>query len=339
VEHWVSTYGKQLGGFRDSDNKPPRHSFFYPIEAYHRECVSGVEEICRQGFGEIEVHLHHDNDTPENLHRVLLEGRQRLAEDHGQLAMDRETGALHYGFIHGNWALNNSHPQGRWCGVNDEVRILKTTGCYADFTMPAAPDRAQTRTINSIYYGTSCAEHPGGHDGGPRVGTAQQPADSLMMIQGPLVLNWRKRKFGLVPRVENACLQGNQPATVHRIPDWLKARVQVPSRPDWFFVKLHTHGANEGNMNALLGEPMREFHRGLSELAEKHANFRYHYVTARELYNLARAAEAGWTGEVDSARDHELLWNSDFSTRSDREAVPTTSSHPADAVRPAYSCR
>ena len=34
-----------------------------------------------------------------------------------------------------------------------------------------------------------------------------------------------------------------------------------------------------------------------------------HYVTAREMYNLIRAAEAGWRGDVDGARDYELTWN------------------------------
>jgi hypothetical protein len=37
--------------------------------------------------------------------------------------------------------------------------------------------------------------------------------------------------------------------------------------------------------------------------------FRYHYVTAREMFNLVKAAEAGWEGSVDEARDFELLPN------------------------------
>jgi hypothetical protein len=89
--------------------------------------------------------------------------------------------------------------------------------------------------------------------------------------------------------------------------NWLRARVQVPTRPDWFFVKLHTHGANEKNMTALLGEPMVQFHRHLRERSEADPAFRFHYVTAREMYNLARAAEAGWTGTVAEARDFELV--------------------------------
>jgi hypothetical protein len=309
VERWVSDYPRRLGEFRDADGRPPRHSFFYPIEEYHRECVSGVEEICRQGFGEIEVHLHHDNDTPENLRRQLTEGVRVLAEEHGQLAVDRHTGEVKYGFIHGNWALNNSHPHGRWCGVNDEISILRETGCYADFTMPCAPERLQTRTVNSIYYARSRPDRPCGHDRGTPIGTAPQPPGSLMLVQGPLVLSRRRAKWGIIPRVENGCLQGNQPPTADRIPDWVRAGVRVPARPDWAFAKLHTHGANEGNMDALIGDAAARFHEGLRAMADADPNFRFHYVTAREMYNLARAAEAGWTGSVNEARDHELTWN------------------------------
>src|SRR5262245_39848920 len=32
VERWVRDYPRQFGGFRDSDGRTPRHTFFYPIE-------------------------------------------------------------------------------------------------------------------------------------------------------------------------------------------------------------------------------------------------------------------------------------------------------------------
>jgi hypothetical protein len=130
-----------------------------------------------------------------------------------------------------------------------------------------------------------------------------------MLIQGPLVLDWRRRKWGVFPRVENGCLQGNQAPGRDRIDLWLKARVRVPKRPDWFFVKLHTHGAPESNQRVLLGPPMTDFHRELARRAGADPAFHFHYVTAREMYNLARAAEAGWQGTVDGARDYELVWD------------------------------
>ena len=121
------------------------------------------------------------------------------------------------------------------------------------------------------------------------------------------MLDWGRRRWGILPRVENGCLQGSQPPSAGRIDAWLKAGVSIPARPDWTFVKLHTHGAHESNMNALLGQPMLELHQALARRSAADPSFHYHYVTAREMYNLACAAEAGWTGEVDPARDFQLI--------------------------------
>jgi hypothetical protein len=37
-------------------------------------------------FGEVEIHLHHDNDTPDNMHQTLTRFRDTLAKEHGLLA-------------------------------------------------------------------------------------------------------------------------------------------------------------------------------------------------------------------------------------------------------------
>jgi hypothetical protein len=311
VARWLRDYPRQFENVRDSDGRNPRHTFFYPLDEYEPEFLDALAELCRQGFGEVEIHLHHDGDSAKRLARTLTDYRQLLAEQHGLLSFNRQTGATAYGFIHGNWALCNSRPDGRWCGVSDELDVLRETGCYADFTMPSAPDPTQSRTINGLYYARSAGGRPRAHDRGVAVGTAPAPADALLMIQGPLVLNWLRRKWGLVPRLENGCIQATQPATLDRLPLWIKARVQVPTRPDWYFVKLHCHGAGHEAHEALLGRPMIAFHEALARYAEDNPWFHYHYVTAREMYNLARAAESGWCGTVSGALDHELIWNGD----------------------------
>ena len=307
VQAWLRDYPRVVGEFRDSDGRPPRHTFFYPMEQYNREHLDALATLCGAGFGEVEVHLHHDHDTPENLRRSLIEYKEKIAERHGLLARRRHSQELVYAFVHGDWALDNSRPDGRNCGINNELDILRETGCYADFTLPSAPSPTQTRQINSIYYAVDDPLKPKSHNHGARVGYGAAPDRALMLIQGPLLLNWRERRFGLFPKIENACIQSKQAATARRIDLWLKARVQVPARPDWFFVKLHTHGAPEGNQRVLLGDPMREFHQALAARARQNARFHFHYVTAREMYNLVRAAEAGWRGTVADARDFELV--------------------------------
>ena len=37
VERWVRDYPRQFGGCRDSDGRPPRYTYFYPIEEYEPE--------------------------------------------------------------------------------------------------------------------------------------------------------------------------------------------------------------------------------------------------------------------------------------------------------------
>ena len=177
--------------------------------------------------------------------------------------------------------------------------------------MPSAPEptQTQTRTINSIYYAVDDPIRPKSHDRGTRAGTVPPLANAMLLIQGPLVLDWRGRKWGMIPRIENGCIQGNQPATIERLDAWLKAGVRVPTRPDWFFVKLHTHGAPESNQQVLLGEPMVRFHEELAQRSRVNPNFHFHYVTAREMYNLVRAAEVGWQGTVAETRDYELVFN------------------------------
>jgi hypothetical protein len=309
LDKWLREYPRQFAACRDSDGRSPQHTFFYPIDEYEAEHVDALGELCRAGFGEVEMHLHHDGDTPSNLRQKLLEFKQILGEQHGLLARDRDKSELRYGFVHGNWALCNSRPDGRWCGVNEELEVLRETGCYADFTMPSAPHVTQSRKINSLYYAVSKPGRPRSHDSGVDLGTGPRPANSLLLIQGPLVFNWRKRKAGILPRLENGCVQNSQPATLARVANWMKARIQVPSRPDWFFVKLHAHGAEETSHDALLGEPMAEFRRDLAAHAKKNRHFHFHYVTAREMYNLVRAAEEGWKGPVSGALDYELVWN------------------------------
>lgn len=308
VAAWLEQYPRLFWRFADSDGRPPRHTFFYPLEQYDRLEMEGIAELCGDGYGEVEVHLHHDHDTSFALRTRLIQYTRLLRQRHGLLARRRGAGehSIAYGFVHGNWALDNSRPDGRWCGVNDELNVLRQTGCYADFTLPSAPHITQTPTINSIYYAVDDPDRPRSHDYGVAVGSARQPDGALMLIQGPLMLDWDRRKWGMLPRIENACIHHNQLPTIRRLDLWLRARVQVATRPDWFFVKLHTHGAPETNQRVLLGEPMVHFHRELARRARENPNFHFHYVTSREMYNLVKAAEAGWAGSVEDARDFEL---------------------------------
>ena len=75
---------------------------------------------------------------------------------------------------------------------------------------------------------------------------AKLPEKSLLMIQGPLTLNWHERKWGLLPRIENGDLHARNPPTWDRFEQWLSTGVRVTGQPNWVFVKLHTHRDHGG---------------------------------------------------------------------------------------------
>ena len=306
VDRWCKEYRELAGKHRDADGRPPQHSFFYPEEEYAPEYLDKLAELCADGYGEIEVHLHHDNDTEANFRESITRFCRILHERHGAIPRDPVSGELRFGFIHGNWCLDNSRPDGRWCGINNELILLRELGCYADFTMPSAPSDTQTRTINSIYYASDDPRAPKSHDDGTPVRVGGHASGDLMLIQGPLGLNWRKRKFGVIPSIENADVRGGQPPSPGRVDDWVRTGVHVEGRPEWVFVKIHTHGTQEADMDTLLGAPTDAMHSYLEKAYNDGKRHVLHYVSAREAYNIAKAAEAGLEGNPHDYRDYVL---------------------------------
>jgi len=304
VARWREDLPRLCANHRDADGRPPVHSFFYPEEEYRPEHLDSLVELCRLGLGEIEIHLHHDGDTEAALREKLSRFTELLASRHDALPRDPQSGQPRWAFIHGNWALDNSHPDGRHCGVNNELIVLREEGCYADFTFPAAPDPCQPRTINRIYYAKDDPQRPKSHDTGERVRVGGQAHGDLMIIQGPLGLRWNSRKFGIFPRIENSDLRTVCGPTPDRIDAWVRTGIHVHGRPEWIVVKVHTHGAEDCDMDTLLGAPMDAAYTHLETRYNDGRDWKLHYVSARETYNIIKAAEAGLEGDPGQYRDY-----------------------------------
>ncbi|WP_426703017.1 hypothetical protein ACPPVV_08510 [Rhodanobacter sp. Col0626] len=306
VDRWCRDYRALASTHRDADGRPPQHTFFYPEEEYLEEHLQKIAALCAEGYGEIEIHLHHDDDTEANFRTTISRFNELLHERHGALPRDPLTGQLRFGFIHGNWSLDNSRADGRWCGINNELILLRELGCYADFTLPSAPSDTQTRMINAIYYATDDPLRPKSHNSGEPVRVGGKASGDLMIVQGPLGLNWRERRFGLIPRIESADVRRNCPPTPARVDAWVRTGIHVEGRPEWIFVKVHTHGTQERDMDTLLGPAAHAMHDHLERHYNDGARHVLHYVTAREVYNIIKAAEAGKSGNPDAWRDFEL---------------------------------
>jgi hypothetical protein len=307
MSDWMDRYPKVAGAHRDAEGKIPPHSFFYPWDEFEEWEFSRLAELCAGGWGEIELHLHHCDDTEEILRDKLREAIQAF-RSYGALSLGPD-GRPAFGFIHGNWALNNSRSQEEknWCGVNDEATVLLSEGCYADFTFPAWRQTAQPRQVNSIYYAPSSPAHPKGHDRGERAAVGQRkPPPGLLMIQGALVPYLDQRGGGRSWGMDDSDVASYRRYHPERLDRWVKAGIHVLGRPDRIFVKLHTHGAPEENRHALLGKDLDALFSDAEARYNDGERYRLHYVTAREMYNVIRATmdEAG--DDLMKARDYLL---------------------------------
>jgi hypothetical protein len=301
VRAWAEGYPRLAGRYRDGDGRPPRHSFFFPGEEYEPEYLEALAGLARAGLGEVELHLHHDADTAAGVRQKIHEYLALYAR-HGHLARDPD-GRLRYAFIHGNWALANGRADGTRCGVDGELPILWETGCYADLTFPAAPDECQTRVVNQIYWPTGDLSRRRSYDHGERARVGVVRDDRILLLTGPLGLALRAAPVPL--SIEAGDVTGHFPASARRVRSWVSQNVHVAGRPEWVFVKVHTHGAQEDTAASLLGPGGAALHDALARYNDG-AAWTLHYVTAREMYNIARAAMDGKTGDPGAFRDYVL---------------------------------
>ena len=266
----------------DATGQPPCFTFFYPQEEYNREILDTLAKLSRTRLTDVEVHIHHADDTAATLRAKLSDFLTRLEEQHGLL--HRHNGERVFGFIHGNWALDNSLPGGRWCGVTGELQLLRDLGCYADFTMPSVPSPTQSRTVNRIYWTNGDPTRPRGFDRGTVATPHAGRQGDILMVEGPLGLRWRER------RIETGELAHYDPPTPYRVQRWLDL---APRIGDDIFLKLFGHSAREDNAAALIGAPgrpgsLRPMFQWIHEAAQQRG-LEVHWVSA---YGMWRAIDS-----------------------------------------------
>ncbi len=276
VREWHTIWPQIAARHQDSAGRPPRYTFFYAEEEYHREALSLLSELTTEGTADVEVHIHHDGEGEHNFVTRMRRFIEVLHLRHGLLR--EKQGKVAFGFIHGNWALDNSRPDGRMCGLNNELTLLKELGCYADFTLPSAPHATQTSMVNTIYWATDDPERSKSHDRGTPVVPGGAIEGDLLIVPGPLGWNLRGPRRWL-PRLETGELATYDPPTAVRARSWLDLAPRIGLNR---FVKLFSHGTQEANARALLdGGLDRCFDDMRAECARR--GYRLYYCSAWEM--------------------------------------------------------
>lgn len=312
VDRWCRLAVRTGSSLRDHDGTPFRHTYFFPAEQYDCPSIEKLTALQSDGLGEVEIHLHHgvqEPDNASNTRRLLETFRDTLAYKHGCLSRETTNASPRYAFVHGNLALANS-AGGRNCGVDSEMQVLATTGCYADFTLPSAPDQSQVPKINAIYQCGNPLEQASPHRSGPDLKVGDKPTLPII-VNGPLVFDWTRRVYGFpVPRIDDGALARNYPLKMDRFRRWQSAQIGVKGRPEWIFIKLHCHAFFMQDQNAMMGDELRRFMTDILELAESTGRFKIHFASAREVFNMIMAALEGQQGDPGQYRDYRLhpIW-------------------------------
>lgn len=308
ADYWLKNYRRTASRHRDADGRMPQHTWFtYQLAG---GALQRIAKCAFLGLGEQEIHIHHGTmDDRTKDHRIEFI-KQTAAwidtlQSFGALLTAEPKPRTYFGFIHGNWALDNSRVVDdvrQLCGVNNELNLLLALGCYGDFTFPSGGS-TQPKWLDKIFVSRD-SDQPKSYDDPKLIreltnGGAPIRKNELMLFEGP-------GEDGLMSNVDEF-----NPPTLEMMDVWVEENVHVPGREDWIFVKLYTHSAQNlassvQGQEVLVGQIADKFYSDIERVYNDGTNFKLHYVTSREAYNIVRAAVDGKNGDPNRYRDYVI---------------------------------
>jgi len=300
MDRWIKTYPAMADQHSDADGRKPQHSFFWFFSHSDinekKSFLKQVSRLVYEGYGEIELHMHHGNDTEETFLKQMNEAID-LSHEVGAMITQETRPRSTFGFIHGMWALDNSRGPGD-CGINNELILLRRLGCYADFTNPSW-GAMHPKIVNHFYYATDDPQKPKSYDTGTLMEVGKPGVGDLFMFTGQSIARFKGLKF----EYDHGEIDKDNLPTPERIDRWVKKAVHIKGRPEWIFIKVFAHSAIAADHEAVLGQWRQKMHDYMGKKYNDGTHYVLHYVTAREAYNIAKAAESGKSGNPNDYRD------------------------------------
>ena len=288
---WYEDYGRMARRHVDADGCHPKHDWFCLY--LDEKPLQIIAKTVFDGLGEMNIHIHHgtvNDDNNDNCTEMsgLIDQYLTYLNKVGACLTAEEHPQQTFGFIHGMWALDNSrlvdgHRQ--YCGCNEELNLLMSKNCYADFTFPAWGPMQPT-VIQSRIFATRDSSQPTSYNISSNVReiTVNSPParDEFVIFQGPNC---------------DTNIDQNEAPTLSRMNTWVNYNVSISGKSAWVFVKMYSHGSQTLSYPAgysnLIGSTMDKFYSDIERDYNDGVNYKLHYCTAREGYNIAMAAADG----------------------------------------------
>lgn len=306
---WLEDYPAVASKHHDADGVMPQHTWFCANIEKPTNHLQVISKACFNELGEMEIHIHHDGNKTEEINTKemsdYIDSYLAKMNRYGACLTTTTKPKAYFGFVHGIWALDNSFKDTngirRYCGINNEIDLLISKGCYADFTLPYYGGTQGPYKWKDKIMITKDSPEPASYDMLENIrevafkGERPKP-NELLLIPGP--------------STDSNNIDWHGPRTLDRMKKWIKANIHVKGKDNWIFIKLYTHSSQvserEEGRSAFVGEVADKFFTDIEREFNDGSKYQLHYVSAREMYNIIIAASDGKTGNPNQYRDYAI---------------------------------
>ena len=143
VGRWVEEYPKLARRHADSFGRSPVRTLFFPWREYRPEHLDAIASVARDGLFDVQSTSTTKTTPPTTSAARSPTSPARSTRATDSWARPVADRADHLGLHPRQLGARQPHPDGIFCGVDDELSVLVEAGCYADLTLPCVPSPAR----------------------------------------------------------------------------------------------------------------------------------------------------------------------------------------------------
>jgi hypothetical protein len=187
----------------------------------------------------------------------------------------------------------------------NELEILRGAGCYADLTCASRRSMDQWSLMNTVAMLQPKLNSMNSRNSARELVAGKLGRGSVLTVNSPLVIAFRRGKW-YRPYLDDGILSVPEHPDPARVDSWIRANVHVRGQPNWLFIKIEIADFVETMSDRVFLQSLNEMLSFFGYAYGDGVRYRLHFASARETYNIARAAEAGREGDAGEYRDYMI---------------------------------